>query len=365
MKIVQYFLLLFLLALVSLFVFILTQSPEYKIERKFSVDAPKELVYNYINDLDNWTDWMKSSKENNGTYNIELENLGTYSIRPEYSHPYDSLSQDILNDNKISNIIWRLKGNQNKTNITFTFSGTLDFKTKFITFFKGTPNQVATNSLDKNIDAFIVYFIKQYKEYEVKLDAVKTTPSMQYLYLETSSSIGMLNEDLKTLNNELSKFCETNQIEIAGDPFLILDNNRTQDIFKYKFALPIKGHIFLNEEEKYKIDTLAKQSYFESTLSGYYTFLPDALRKTRSEINNRELNVIADQPIILLLKKSVIDSRLAAEWETVIKIPVEQQIIPVTTPVYTPTHSNTASGTINSDTSTENTTTEEPIAPAL
>lgn len=365
MKIVQYFLLLLLLAFVSLFVFILTQSPEYKIERKFSVDAPKELVYNYINDLDNWTDWMKSSKGNNGMYNIELENLGSYNIRPEYSHPYDSLSQDILNDNKISNIIWRLKGNQNKTNITFTFSGTLDFKTKFLTFFKGTPNQVATNSLDKNIDAFIVYFIKQYKEYEVKLDAVKTTSATQYLYIETSSSIGMLNEDLKSLNNELSKFCESNQIEITGDPYLILDNNRTQDILKYRFALPFKGHIFLNEEEKYKIDTLAKQSYFESTLNGYYTFLPEALRKTRSEINNRELNVIADQPIILLLKKSVIDSRLAAEWETVIKVPVEQQIIPVT-PVHTPTYTGT-SNTTNSHTTTttENTTTEEPTAPVL
>lgn len=338
MKIIKYFLLLFLLAFVSLFVFILTQSPEYKIERKFTVDAPKEIVYNYINDLDNWTDWMKSTKTNNGIYKIELENLGSYNVRSEYSHPYDSLSQDILNDNKISNIIWRLKGHQNKTDIVFTFSGTLDFKTKFTTFFKGTPNQVATNSLDKNIDAFIVYFIKQYKEFDVTVDAIKTTPSIQYLYLEASSSIGMLNTDLIALNKDLSEFCKVNQIEVAGDPYLILDNNRTKDILKYRFALPIKGHIFLNEEEKYKIDTLAKQSYFESTLNGYYTFLPEALRKTRTEISNRELNVLTDQPIVLLLKKSVIDSRLAAEWETVIKIPVEQKIVPVVPTTYTPSY---------------------------
>ncbi|MGG5570044.1 hypothetical protein [Myroides odoratimimus] len=334
MKILKYFSLLLLLALVSLFVFILTQSPEYKVERTFTVDAPKEIVYNYINDLDNWTDWMKSQKSNNGTYQIELENLGSYHIRAEYSHPYDSLSQDILNDNKISNIVWRLKGQQNKTQITFTLNGTLDLQTKFTSFFKGTPNQVATNSINKNIDAFIVYFIKQYKEYEVILDTIKSTPSIEYLYLEASSSIGTLNEDLLSLNNDLTNFCSTNQIDIAGDPYLILNNSKAQNTLTYRFALPIKGNIYLNEEEKYKIDKLDKQSYFESTLIGYYTFLPEAMRKTRTEISDKELNIQTEEPIILLLKKSVIDSRLAAEWETIIKVPIVKKEVTIPAPVY-------------------------------
>ena len=58
------------------------------------------------------------------------------------------------------------------------------------------------------------------------------------------------------------------------------------------------------------------------------------MRKTRTEISDKELNILPDEPIILLLKKSVIDSRLAAEWETIIKVPIERKEVPIPTPVY-------------------------------
>lgn len=341
MKILKYFLLLFVLGLVSLFVFILTQSPEYKVERKFTVDAPKQVVYEYISDLDNWTDWMNTEKIGNGIYNIELENLGQYNIRPEYTHPYDSLSQDILNDDKISNITWVLKNKQGKTDVSFSFSGALDLKTKIITFFLGTPNQVATNSIDKNINAFIVYFIKQYKDYTVTIgDVQKSTPT-NYVYLNATSSFGSLNDDLLSLHKELDEFCKNNKLTITGDPYLMLGEESTRESINYRFAIPIKEDIFLNEEERFKVDNIGSSNYFESTLTGYYTFLPEAVQQTRTAIANQEMTIKTDEPLVLVLRNSVIDSRLASEWKTVLKIPIIKKEVPVT-PVYQHSNSNTA-----------------------
>ncbi len=347
MKILKYFFLLFLLGLVSLFVFILTQSPEYKVERKFTVDAPKQVVYEYISDLDNWTDWMKTEKIGNGIYNIELENLGHYNIRPEYTHPYDSLSQDILNDNKISNIAWVLKSKQGKTDVSFSFSGALDLKTKIITFFLGTPNQVATNSIDKNINAFIVYFIKQYKDYTVTIgDVQKSTPT-NYVYLEATSSFGSLNDDLVSLSKELDQFCKDNKLTITGDPYLMLGEERSRESITYRFAMPIKEDIFLNEEERFKVDNIGSSNYFESTLTGYYTFLPEAVQQTRTAIANQEMTIKTDEPVVLVLRNSVIDSRLAAEWKTVLKIPIVKKEIPVV-PTYQYSNANATGATRDS-----------------
>ncbi|SDH53825.1 SRPBCC family protein [Myroides phaeus] len=329
MKILKYFFLLFALGLVSLFVFILTQNPEYKVERNFTVDAPKQVVYEYISNLDNWTDWMKSEKVGNGIYDIELEKLGKYTIRPEYTHPYDSLSQDILHDATISNIKWKLDRKQGKTNVSFSFSGSLDLKTKIITFFSGTPNQVATNSIDKNINAFIVYFIKQYKDYTVTIgDVQKSTPT-NYVYVEHLSSLGSLNDDLVAINKELEQFCKDNKLTKTGDPFLLLSEEKSRETINYKFAIPIKENIFLNEEERFKMASIESCDYFESTLTGYYTFLPEAVQQTRTAIANQEMQIQPDEPFVLVLRNSVIDSRLASEWKTVIKIAIIKKEVPV------------------------------------
>lgn len=322
MKIFKYFLLLIILGAISLIVFILTQNPYFKVERQFTVDAPKQIVYEYIDDLDSWQDWVITKKEDNGVYKINIEHLGEFLVRSEYNHPYDSLSQDILNDDKISNIYWKFSENKATTRIDLKFEGTLDIKTKITSFFYGNPSKVASDALEKNTNTLIVYFLKQYKEYSLEPIGIKKTEYNNYISFPVESTIVTLNTDINKYHKQLVDFCTENKVTITGTPFLILDGNIINGNIKYQFALPIKEQLFLNEEDIYKVGNSEITNYYESSLKGFYSHLPEGLAKTKSQVTKGDFNRDNNLPIIIDLQKSIIDSRFPSEWQTIIKIPI-------------------------------------------
>jgi|GEM_PF-3182719 len=332
MKILKYFLLLITLLGISLIVFVLTQSGQFKITKSFELDAPQPIVYQYIQDLNNWNDWIATEKLPNGVYAIDLPNIGTYQIRKEYDKPNDSISQDILYDNKLSNIIWRFSTQGQKTKVDFSFEGSIDLKTKILTFFSGSPNKVVGESIDNSINSLIVFFIKQYKEYDLTTTGLTNKAALRYIYLEGTADYTDIKPSIEALHAKLSAFCTANQIKIDSTPLLLFDNNAplTQNLsFQYGFKL--HDSIFLNEEELFKISTLEASSYFESTVSGYYSHLPKALREIRPLISKSE--VFTNNPagkIIIELNQSSFDNRLPAAWKTTLLIPVIKNQLPTT-----------------------------------
>lgn len=325
MKILKYFLLLLLLGIVSLGVFILTQSGNFNVYKKITVDAPQQIVFEYLQDLNNWSDWTKSKRIRNNVYNIELDNIGVFEIKREYSHSYDSLSQDVLHDHIISNIFWKLTPNKNKTNIEFNFQGSLDLKTKIATFFKGTPNKVVSKEIERNLNALTVFFMKQYKEFDIKTKGLQRLDDTQYIYVKKNSSILDLNKDIPLEINNLKVFCKQNQITINDNAVLILNNSVFNNSVDYLFALPINDTIFLNEDEIYQTANIASDLlYFETILEGNYTHLGIAITESQRKIEKDNAHPLPEYPVILRLQTSAIQSKYPAEWKTQIYIPVQE-----------------------------------------
>jgi hypothetical protein len=321
MRILKYFLLLLLLFTISLAVFILTQSGEFKVNKTFTLDAPQPVIYEYIHNIDNWNDWISTTKKENAVYGITIDKIGSYQIRQEYNHPYDSLSQDILKDQKISNIVWKFQPNGKKTNVTFSFEGNLDLQTKVMTFFYGTPSDVASQAIDKNINSLIVYFIKQYKNYEIETNGIKNLKESKYLYVKSTTDMGTFETDILKLDKKLRDFCTTNDITITDTPFIILNSSLNSKVISFDFAMPIKEKLFLNEEEAFKIGELKSNSYFETVFKGHYAHLKAGLTEINHAITRGEVSLVTDRPTILKLKKSSAESKRPAEWETIFYIP--------------------------------------------
>ncbi|WP_410880784.1 hypothetical protein [Myroides sp. DW712] len=331
MKILKYFLLLITLLCVSLIVFVLTQSGQFKITKSFELDAPQPIVYQYIHDLNNWNDWIATEKLPNDVYTIDLPNIGTYQIRKEYDKPNDSISQDILYDNKLSNIIWRFSTQGQKTKVDFSFEGSIDLKTKILTFFSGSPNKVVGEAIDNSINTLIVFFIKQYKEYDLTTTGLTNKTALRYIYLNGTSDYTDIKPSIEVLHAKLKAFCKTNQIKVDTIPLLIFDNTALTQNLSFQYGFKLHDSIFLNEEEVFKTATIEPNSYFESTVSGYYSHLPKALREIRPLISKSE--IFTNTPtgkMIIELNQSSFDNRLPAAWKTTILIPVtkNQQATP-------------------------------------
>ncbi|MGG5507553.1 MULTISPECIES: hypothetical protein [unclassified Myroides] len=323
MKILKYFLLLVALLCVSLVVFVLTQSGTFKITKSFELDAPQPIVYQYIQDLNNWNDWIETEHNSNGVYSITLSNIGVYQIRKEYEKPFDSISQDILYDNKLSNIVWRFSPNGQKTKVDFLFEGTIDLKTKILTFFSGSPDQVVGQAVDNSINALIVFFIKQYREYDLGTTGSTNKEAFNYIYLNGTSSYTAIKTTIETLNKQLTDFCSSNNITVDATPLLILDNKPLTDNLEFQYGFRLRDSVFLNEEEIFKLGRLEATTSFESTLTGYYSHLPKALREIRTIISKSEVfTTNPTQQMMIELNQSSLNNRLPSTWKTTVLIPI-------------------------------------------
>ena len=67
MKIFKYLTLLFLLFLLAFVVFVATQPATYQITKQKEINSPTEVVFEYVNDFSNWSDWQQFNKEENFT----------------------------------------------------------------------------------------------------------------------------------------------------------------------------------------------------------------------------------------------------------------------------------------------------------
>ena len=325
MKILKYFLLLITLLCISLVVFVLTQSGNFKITRSFELDAPQPIVYQYIQDLNNWNDWIATENNTNGTYSITLSDIGVYQIRKEYEKPYDSISQDILYDNKLSNIVWRFRPNGQKTKVDFTFEGSIDVKTKILTFFSGTPDHVVGQAIDNSINALIVFFIKQYREYDLTTTGSTKKESFDYIYLNSTSEYTDIKTTIETLNAQLTAFCTSNKIRVDSTPLLLFDNSPQSQNMSFQYGFKLRDSIFLNEEENFKMSRLATATYFESTVTGYYSHLPKALREIRSIVNQSKVfTTNPTEKMMIVLNQSSLNNRLPSTWKTTVLIPVTE-----------------------------------------
>ncbi|MGG5578267.1 hypothetical protein ACPDHL_13120 [Myroides sp. C15-4] len=330
MKILKYFLLLVTLLCISLVVFVLTQSGNFKITKSFELDAPQPIVYRYIQDLNNWNDWIETENNTNGVYSITLPKIGVYQVRKEYEKPYDSISQDILYDNKLSNIIWRFSPQGQKTKVDFTFEGSIDLKTKILTFFSGSPDKVVGTAIDNSINTLIVFFIKQYREYDLTTSGSAKRKTFDYIYLNSTAEYTDMKTSIEALHTQLMDFCTANKIKVDPTPLLLFDNHPLTQNLAFQFGFKLHDSIFLNEDEKVKMGTLEGNDYFESSITGYYSHLPKALREIRTVVSKSE--VFTNNPaqkMLIELNQSSLDNRLPSTWKTTVLIPITQNEQPV------------------------------------
>ncbi len=334
MKILQYFLLLLLLSAISLVVFILTQNPDFKVEKQFKVDVPKSTVYNYVKDLNNWSHWINTQKQDNGTYLLSIDKLGKYYIQSEYSYPSDSISQDILNDKGISNIRWKFSQDKDSlgTLVDFTFESSLDLKTKILTFFTGSPNQIARKEIEKNINSFAVYFIQHYKEHTFDSIGLLDKKATSYLSLPSKTvSIDKLRDQLIEDYDQLVDFTNSNNIQHQDVLVLFIDPSTTDKAITYKGSVAISQDIFLNPEDLFDLISLEDQSYFQTQLQGYYTHLIPSIKKSNDLLNQSDFNKDNNGVLLLEFDKASLESPLPSSWKTKIEIPILPYTLPSTT----------------------------------
>ncbi len=343
MRILKYLFLLLLLSFVALSIFVATQKGDFTVERSQIINSPKSTVFNFVNDYRNWEDfssWIVEDPEMQITYpkktigpgaSISWEGKeGTGDMLTVFVKENDSISQKMNYDGTSSSVFWRFKDTIGGTKVTWKTTGKMSFTMKVYTAFNGGINKIIGETYEKslaNLDKTLDFEINTYA---VKVNGLVKKLGTFYLRQTFTSEISKVIKNGQIVFPKMITFCEQNNIELNGKPFIIYHTYDTvSGLTKLSFCVPIKNQILTSSGSDILTGKLEPFEAIKTTLTGDYSHTKKALDKAKTYINT---NRIALDPTFSHVENFTISKteiKNPSKWVTEIYYPIKPKAIPV------------------------------------
>lgn len=333
MKIIKYIFLLLLLIAVAVSVFIATQESKFKYESEKLVNVPKDILYNYINDYNNWASvGLFTTKNDSINYNFSENTIGEGSFitwkenntqkRFETLNVFnnDSIVQrGIMNDlNAV--ISWHFKDTIGGTKILMSVKGEKNFIDKARSLFMGSTT--ADFSSDNNIQKIERFLVHELGTFSIDDKGVVNKKGTYYLkqhIAEELNSPKIVNEKIAAI----LAFSKQNKIDVTGAPFTLhMKNDSIPGKKDFFVCIPIKEEIFTSPDSEYIGGILQPVQALQTTLNGDYSHLEKAIQKGRVNFRNNNLTESSEIKYIISYTKNRLQTNKPSQWITDIYMPI-------------------------------------------
>jgi ribosome-associated toxin RatA of RatAB toxin-antitoxin module len=337
MKILKYIFLLLLLSFISFSVFIATQKGNFSVEKSKIIHSSKSNVFNYVNDAENWQDFMNYiEKENNLKSEFNKNTIGkgakftwegsetagsiqTFSVKNN-----DSIHQKMDWDDSKFKITWIFKDTLGGTKVTVKSVGEMSFSYKISTALHGGAQKIIGDLFDKslvNLDRSLVYEINTYK---IKVNGLVQKLGTPYLYQSFTSKISKVIKNSRIVFPKIIAFCEQNNIERNGKPFIIFHTyDDKSGLAKISLCIPIKKSIITSDGSDILADELKSFNAIKTSLYGDYSHSKEVLKKSKSYINQKIITPDSPFSHVEVFTISKIDIKNPSKWKTELYFPVK------------------------------------------
>lgn len=341
MRILKYIFLLLLLSVVALSIFIATQKGDFKVERSKVINSPKEVVFNYVNDLKNWSDFGSWTLSDPATsYNYAANTIGqgaSYSweskdgdgkIATLFAKANDSIAQKMNYDGSDSKVSWKFKDTIGGTKVTWSTEGKMSFKMKIYAALNGGVNRVIGSLYEKsliNLDKALDYEVNTFN---VKVDGVVQKPAIYYLSQTFTSEISKINRNFNVVIPKIKTFCEQNNINTVGKPFIIYHTYDAQtQLAKISICMPIEHEIFLSAGSDILSSSIGAYGAVKATLIGDNSHNRKAYDQALALFDKS--NFVHNPTIshIEVYTKNRDEVKNASQWVTEVYIPMPAAIV--------------------------------------
>jgi|GEM_PF-363957 len=336
MKIVKYIFLLLILATIAVTVFIATQEGKYNIKKDKVISAPRQVLYNYVNDYKNW--------ENLGLFaNADTTAAFTYSNNPVGKGAFmswvkgsnngkiqtlnaaanDSIGQKATIDDLNSNLSWSFKDTLNSTKISVTLKGSLTFKEKAFALLNGGIDNKIETSLERGLDNLNTFLVKEIQVYKVDVAGLVTKKGGFYLGQAATSPLADVNQKAAASFDKLTAFAKENNIVITGRPFILFKTGiANKESVTYSYCIPIRDEMFTSPGSDYEGGKLLPYNAVKTTLKGDYSHIPKAWEATKRHINQKVLQENTTGQYIEVYTKNSDQTRRPSAWVTDVYTPI-------------------------------------------
>ena len=339
MKFLKYVLFLLLIIIIGLAIYIAVQPNSFEVSRERTVEAPAAVLYDNVIDFKNWESWSPWVEKEpdlklmfpeqtagvGGSYSWEGKD-GLGSMKTTDAAPYESIDQELqFEDFKPSSIKWTFEPtSDNKTKVTWKMnSEEVPFMFKGFAALSGGFDKMIGPDFERGLSKLDSITLVEMKKYSIKVDGITDHSGGYYLYSTTSCKMDEFKSKMSEMMPKLEEFVKTNNIEMAGAPFVIyhkwdVENNAVM----FSSCVPTTTRVITTESDVLtgKLDPFKA---IKTTLTGDYDNLKEAWDTAMKYVSDKNLELIETGPMIEAYLTDPISEPNPAKWKTVIYLAIK------------------------------------------
>lgn len=318
---------LFLLAFV---VFVATQPATYQITKQKEINSPTNVVFDYVNDFSNWSDWQQFNDEENLNFTTSTNTIGEKAfvlwntknkIATTFSQK-DSIVQDYIQNTNKQTLHWKFKKTKTGTLALVTIKGDLTFKEKIYSVLNGGITSYVGPQIESSLDKINNYLVNELGNFDIKIIGLVNRPETIFIEQKDSCLVKDFPNKSKVLLKTMKTFIKNNNIETLGVPFVIFYNSPNGNMMKYSMCVPVKDEILTTPESDIQGNSFESFLAVKTILKGDYSHMKNAWSKARNYIAENKFTEDKASVYMGIYKKSLPEVNEPSKWETEIYIPV-------------------------------------------
>jgi len=340
MKFLKFLLFVILIAVIAGAIYFGTQDGTYQIEATREINAPREVVYDIVNEYKTWEEWGPWKKEEptmvfnysdktsgeGASYSWQGEMDG--SITTTEAIPGISLTQDM---------VLQAPGGERKAEVYWTFETTEQLATIATWGVKGEHTLLdkvyyAFTGIDFEGDMKAMYELgltgletaarEEIAKYTVNIDGISQYSGGFYLYRTTSAKGASAPSIMIQNYNGISAFMSENNIAITGMPFTIYNEIFPSGDVIMTNALPVREKIIVAGDNNVFSGYMPTVTAVKTTLRGNYINLGKARNEAMKHVQDQGYTLSKEKPFEVYVTDPK-EYPNPADWITEIYVPIE------------------------------------------
>lgn len=343
MKILKYLFFLLLILVIGLSIYVAIQPSSYSITRTRTIHANPPVVFNYVEDLKNWQDWIYWTAGNTGTkitFGETTKGIGANfrwnndkikgKLETTALTPHTHIDQELLyGEHEPAHISWIFKPEDNNTKVTWKTEGPLNFISKAYILWKGSLSGRVGPQLERSLEKLDSLVITDMKKYSISVDGIAEQGGGFYLYTTTSSKISDSRKKIASRIQVIEDYIKKNRISNVSIPFTLYysrDEENNATIFSNGVFTSAK--IITDPESDILTGEMPPFRALKVTLKGDTKNLEEAWQSAYAYLSERQIAQDSTGPYMEFYPVNANDTRNPAKWITEIYVPVSELNIP-------------------------------------
>lgn len=342
MKILKYLFFLLLIFIIGASIYIATKDGKFQIEQTKMIAAPQEVVFSEVNDFTSWKNWEPWSQESEdmiinygektsgegAVYSWSSEETGEGEIITNQANPFTSLNQKLTFQTPFgestSEIYWEFLEEEDSTMVIWGMKGEQSFMEKVAFSFQDESMQEMMSPMfHKGLENLQNVIREKMETYSINVDGITQHSGGYYMYTATASKISQVPQKMATMIQQVSNYMEDNNIEKAGNPFVLYNQwNEEQGTAIYSAGYFTPNQIITPSESEILTGFMPNQRTLKLTLKGDYGNLTETWNKAYQYLESNGLAADENSQAFEVYVKGPKQSANPAEWITQIYIPV-------------------------------------------